>query len=146
MLMRTACLRSFVIAITILIAGFGVPGIGSSSGLAKDKSYKSRSVTVTASFYCPCSQCTDGDGKTSTGRSAYKDGIATFRSDVVATGTYIDLPNSTLGPNNNGSWIKVDDTGPARKDRDIDIRLQNHEQAKRHGVKKMTVRVWEEEQ
>jgi len=100
-----------------------------------------RWLTVEATHYCPCSKCTDGDGKTATNRSAYKDGIAVDKT-VIALGSHIDLPAGySLGPNANGSWVKVDDTGV--EGNRIDIRVQSHDEAKRLGRKKMRIRIWE---
>lgn len=110
-------------------------------GLSADGKWESRWMDVEATAYCPCSICTDGDGKTSTGRDAHKDGVAVDPA-VIPLGSRIDVPGITLGINGNGSWLLADDTGGKIKGTKIDIRFQDHATAKKHGKKKLRVRVW----
>jgi len=101
-------------------------------------------VKVTA--YCPCELCcgSNSDGKTATGRDAYLPGVASDPT-VIPLGSRIDIPGYTRGPNNNGSWILVDDTGSAIKGNHIDVRFRTHSEAlrwaARHGPK-LRIRVW----
>lgn len=111
------------------------------AGGKKDNSYY---LDVEATWYCPCSKCTDGDGITTAGTSAYKDGVATWPAQIPL-GSHVDLPNSTRGPNRNGSWVLVDDTGGAIKEGRIDIRLQSHHDALKKGRKMIRIRVWPKE-
>ena len=104
-------------------------------------SYRSEWKTMTVTAYCPCSVCTDGDGKTATGRDASKDGVAVDPS-VIPLGSHVDVPGVKLGPNGNGSWLLADDTGRLIKGDRLDVRFQSHEQAKKFGRKRIRVRVW----
>jgi 3D (Asp-Asp-Asp) domain-containing protein len=96
-----------------------------------------RLLRVTATAYCPCAICTDGDGKTATGRDASKRGVAVDPS-VIALGARLDIPGA-------GAWIKADDVGGAIKGNRIDYRDENwtHDQAKAWGRRVVVVRIWE---
>lgn len=92
-------------------------------------------MRVTATGYCPCAICTDGDGITATGRSALgTDGVAVDPS-VIGLGSRLDIPGY-------GAWVLADDTGRLVKGAKIDLRFQRHEIAKKFGVKILRIRVW----
>ena len=102
------------------------------------------SVKVTA--YCPCGICcgSNADGVTATGRDAALPGVA-VDPDVIPMGSRVDIPGYPRGPNNNGSWILVDDTGSAVEGAHIDVRFRSHTEALRWASKhgpKLTIRVW----
>lgn len=105
--------------------------------------WTARRVKVRATAYCPCSKCCGkhADGKTATGRDAYKAGIA-VDSSVIPLGSRVDIPGHNRGSNGNGSWILADDTGGAIKGRRIDVRFKTHKEALEWGVKNITIRVW----
>lgn len=96
---------------------------------------KARTMKVRATAYCPCRACTDGDGVTATGTSAFRVGVA-VDPEAIQLGARIDVPGI-------GSWIRCDDTGRAIKGNRIDIRMQDHEAAVAYGVRMLMVRVWE---
>lgn len=100
-------------------------------------------MTVVATAYCPCSICCGrfADGLTSTGRSAWKAGIAVDPS-VISLGSRLDIPGYTRGPNENGSWIIADDTGSSIVGHRIDVRFVTHNEALEWGRKEVIVRVW----
>lgn len=108
------------------------------------KSKKPRRVLVTVTGYCPCKICCGehADGKTSTGRSAWKAGVA-VDPEFIALGSHIDIPENIYkrGPNNNGSWIKADDVGGKIKGMQIDLRFLYHWKAKKVGRRKIWVRI-----
>ena len=111
------------------------------SGQSGEQEWESEYVEVEATAYCPCSKCTDGDGKTSTGRSAYRDGVA-VDPKRIRLGSRIDVPGIDKGCNGNGSWLPCDDTGRLIEGAKIDVRFQDHKEAKEWGRKKLKVRVW----
>lgn len=108
---------------------------------ASDKKWKCETREMEVTAYCPGACCCDGDGKTSTGRSAYKDGVAVDRN-IIPTTARLDIPGADTGPNGNGSWLPADDTGSDIVGDIIDLRLQSHRQAKEWGRKKLKVRIW----
>jgi 3D (Asp-Asp-Asp) domain-containing protein len=126
--MRTA----FVLLCLLLVPAVATP---------KEKA--ARYVTVVATGYCPCNRCTDGDGVTATGRSAWEPGVAVDPAVISTKDTYLDIPGYNRGPNGNGSWIKADDTGSAIVGHRIDLRFNTHDEAKKYGRKRIKVRVWE---
>ena len=98
-------------------------------------------VTVTA--YCPCKKCCGrfADGRTHTGRDAYKAGVAVDPT-VIPLGSRLDIPGYDRGPNGNGSWILADDTGSRVVGKRIDVRFKTHEEAIKWGVKRLKIRIW----
>jgi 3D (Asp-Asp-Asp) domain-containing protein len=92
--------------------------------------------TVEASAYCPCAICCGehADGKTATGRDASLPGVAVDPA-VIPLGSRLDVPGV-------GSWRLADDTGGAIKGEKIDVRMSNHEEAKKFGRRTLRVRVW----
>ena len=105
--------------------------------------YESKYLEVRAHGYCPCRVCCgkNADGKTATGRSAWRAGIA-VDPKVIPLGSYTDIPGYDRGPNDNGSWIKADDTGRLIKGRVIDVRFRTHAEALDWGTRKIRIRVW----
>ena len=96
--------------------------------------WESHTRTMRCTGYCPCSICTNGEGVTASGRSAYTDGVA-VDPDVVHLGARLDIPGY-------GSWKLADDTGRVIKGNRLDIRFQQHSDAQDFGVKYLQVRVW----
>jgi 3D (Asp-Asp-Asp) domain-containing protein len=94
-----------------------------------------RYITVKVTGYCPCSICTDGDGITATGTTAWRKGVAVdplyIRQDAR-----IDIPGY-------GNWVLADDVGGAIKKHHIDVRFVTHWEAKQWGTQWLRVRVWE---
>ena len=128
--------KRLILIISVLIFGL-VPFLLAQGGLTH------KWITVTATAYCPCNICCGkhADGKTATGRDAYKPGVA-VDPKVIRLGSHLDIPGYKRGPNNNGSWILADDTGSAIKGNKIDVRFKTHREAKEWGVKIITIRVW----
>ena len=92
--------------------------------------------TVTA--YCPCSKCTDGDGKTATGGDANLAGVAVDPA-VVPLGARLDIPGYG---EKRGWWTKADDTGGSITGKRLDVRFLTHGEAQAWGRKTIWVRVW----
>ena len=111
------------------------------SSIEQGRKWRSSWITVEATAYCPCAKCTDGDGKTSTGRDANLAGVAVDPS-VISHGSRLDIPGYTRGANRNGSWILADDVGNDITGNAIDVRMQSHKEAKKWGRKTIRVRVW----
>ena len=105
--------------------------------------YEHKWLYVEITAYCPKICCCGkfADGKTATGRSAWKAGVAVDPS-VIPLGAHIDIPGYNRGPNKNGSWIKADDVGGMIKGYKIDIRFRTHWEARQWGRKWRWVRVW----
>lgn len=95
-------------------------------------------MTVRATAYCPCSICTDGAGKTATGRDARRPGVAVDRS-IIPLGSHLDIPGY---PRGNGAWILADDVGGRVRGESIDLRMETHAEAEAWGVKTIRVRIW----
>lgn len=93
--------------------------------------YKVMRVTA----YCagPCSVC-QTTGVTSTGRSAYTDGVAVDPTEI-RHGSRLDIPGY-------GNWVKADDIGGAITTGKLDVRCQTHSEAKAFGTKYLRVRIW----
>lgn len=89
---------------------------------------------VRATAYCPGSCCSDGDGKTATGRSAYTTGVAVDRH-VIPMGARLDIPGY-------GNWVLADDVGGAIRGSRIDVRFRTHAEAVRWGTRWLDIRVW----
>ena len=98
-------------------------------------------MEVEATGYCPCASCTDGDGKTATGRNAWKPGVAVDPA-VIPLGSHVDVPGVRTGPNRNGSWLTADDVGGRIKGNKIDVRFTSHAEAREYGRKTIRIRVW----
>lgn len=98
-------------------------------------------LRVVCTAYCPCAMCTDGDGKTATGRDARLAGVAVDPA-VIPLGARLDIPGYSRGKGVNGSWIRADDVGGKIKGMAIDVRMETHEDAVLWGRKNLTVRVW----
>lgn len=98
-------------------------------------------LEVIATAYCPCAKCCGkgSPGITKTGRSAWLPGVAVDPL-CIPLGSHIDIPG--YNRNNNGSWVLCDDTGGKIKGNRIDVRFKTHEEAKRWGRQKITIRVW----
>jgi 3D (Asp-Asp-Asp) domain-containing protein len=113
------------IIVFILISAFGLT------------TERYRTITVTATAYCPCEICCGkwANGTTAIGRCATLPGIA-VDPKYIKLRSYIDVPGY-------GSWILADDTGSAIKGNKIDLRFNNHEEAKQWGVQRIKIRVWE---
>lgn len=102
-----------------------------------------REVWATVTAYCPCSRCCGrgSPGITSTGRSAWKPGIAAD-PQAITYGTRIDVPGYGLHV--------VDDTGGAMRRSwrvggrlHLDIRMNYHWQARDWGKRLLKVKVYE---
>jgi len=93
-------------------------------------------ITVKVTAYCPCPICCGkhSNGITATGTTAYKKGVAVDPT-FIPLGSRLDIPGY-------GNWIKADDTGGKIKENHIDIRFQNHQQAKTYGTKYLKIRIW----
>lgn len=98
-------------------------------------------LRVTATGYCPCVRCTDGDGLTATGRGAWRAGVA-VDPDVIPLGSHVDVPGVSVGPNGNGSWLLADDTGRLVRGAAVDVRFVSHREAREFGRRMVVVRVW----
>lgn len=97
-------------------------------------------IRVRVTAYCPCEKCCGkyADGKTATGRNAYKPGVA-VDPKVISLGSRLDIP----GYHN---WVLADDVGGAIKGKHVDVRLKNHKKAltwARSHQDYMTIRVWQ---
>jgi len=110
---------------------------------AGDKERKSFRHYVVATAYCPCEECCGehADGRTATGRDAYKAGVAVDPKHFPL-GTRFDIPGYERGPNGNGSWVLADDTGEDINGMKIDVRFRTHREAKKWGKKRIKIRVW----
>lgn len=103
-------------------------------------------IRVKVTAYCPCARCcgVHADGRTATGRNAYRAGVAVDPS-IISLGSRLDIPNYPRGPNGNGSWIIADDVGGAIDGHHIDVRFRGHYEALKWAGKYggyRTVRVW----
>lgn len=95
-------------------------------------------MKVTA--YCPCNKCCGqyADGKTSTGKDAWKPGVAADPK-LLPYGTKLNIPGVGILP--------VDDTGGAMRQSakkgicHIDVRFPDHREALNFGVKWLDVEV-----
>lgn len=128
--------RATAILVAVLLTLIG--------NVAYGVSRRSRVLTVRATAYCPCAICCGkyADGKTATGRSAFKPGVA-VDPQAIPLGAHLDIPGYTRGPNGNGSWIRADDTGRLIKGNRIDVRFRSHEEAVQWGTRTIRVRIWE---
>lgn len=106
------------------------------NSLGADDKWVQKRVEVVATSYCagPCCCGKFADGKTATGRDAKRMGVAVDPS-VIPLGARLDIPGY-------GNWKLADDVGGAIKGNRIDVRFQDHDEAKRWGVKRLTIRVW----
>ena len=130
----------------LLVVLLAIPLVGGSS------QYKSRWQDVLATAYCPCSSCTNGDGKTSRGRDASTPGVA-VDPNVIPYGSPLDIPGYVHPDRKHrkypGARILADDTGGAMRQAgkkgivQIDVRFQSHQVAKNWGRRWISVRIWE---
>jgi len=104
------------------------------------KNNKSFYMWVTATAYCPCAKCCGrgSPGITKTGRSAWTPGVA-IDPRYIPLGSHIDIPG--YNRSNNGSWVLCDDTGSKIKGARIDVRFDNHNEAKKWGRRSIKIRV-----
>lgn len=96
--------------------------------LAGSQAQAPRWTRVYATAYCPDCRVCDTGGRTATGRRASTDGVAVAarrRSRVAPLGSRIYLAGR--------GWLPVDDTGGGVGARQIDLRVQNHQEAVRWG-------------
>lgn len=120
---------------------FSVIGVlGSDILLSGEQKWKSKFVDVISTAYCPGSCCCGeyADGKTSTGRDAFKCGVA-VDPNFIELGSFLDIPGYKR---NNGIWIKADDIGGRVKNNHIDLRFKTHQEALDYGRKRIRIRVW----
>ena len=89
-------------------------------------------IKVTATAYCGCSYCTDGDGITATGTKATQGRTIAVDPSVIPYGTKVII---------NGNTYIAEDCGGAIKGKMIDIYFDSHEEAKQFGRQKLTVYV-----
>lgn len=81
-------------------------------------------ITVTATAYCPCEYCTDGDGITATGTQATAGRTIAVDPSVIPYGTEVII---------NGHTYIAEDCGAAIKGNCIDIYFNSHEEARQFG-------------
>lgn len=81
-------------------------------------------LTVTATAYCPCEYCTDGDGITATGTKATAGRTIAVDPSVIPYGTEVII---------NGHTYIAEDCGAAIKGNCIDIYFNSHEEARQFG-------------
>lgn len=101
----------------------------------------SKEILATVTAYCPCSICCGqfSDGKTSTGRDAFKTRGVAADPKVIPYGSVVKIPGY-------GSF-KVDDTGGAMRQATksgrvhIDLRFNSHKQALKFGRKNLVITV-----
>lgn len=108
---------------------------------AEDECPQTYTATALVTGYCPCRRCCGrfANGRTSTGTSAWKPGVAAD-PDILPYGTVVEVPGY-------GTHM-VDDTGIAmrrswrRRGRlHIDLRFTYHYQARNWGVRYLRVRI-----
>jgi 3D (Asp-Asp-Asp) domain-containing protein len=105
-----------------------------------EENWKSKRITVIATAYCLCIECcgkSKHDGKTASGGNAYQPGIA-VDPKLIPYGSRIDCPLYTRKP----TWAEADDCGGSIKKNRIDLRMENHEDAKKFGKQEITIRIW----
>lgn len=86
-------------------------------------------MEVTATAYCPCTYCTDGDGITATGTKATAGRTVAVDPDVIPYGSEITI---------NGHTYIAEDCGGAINGNDIDIFFDTHEEANLFGRQILT--------
>jgi len=100
-----------------------------------------RVIRMMVTAYCPCRICCgkDADGKTSTGKDAFKTLGVAAEPKLLPYGTKLEIP---------GVGVRVvDDTGGAmRQDAEkgiyhIDLRFPNHKEARKFGVRWLDVKI-----
>jgi len=102
------------------------------------KDWKPRKIKVKATAYCTCSICCGKWSKhktTAFGRDANKHGVA-VDPKVIRKLSNLTVPGYQ-------DWTVADDTGRLIKGNRIDIRLKDHQEAKKFGVRWLTITVWE---
>lgn len=116
--------------ITLFMLMFTSTTMGSSVG------WKSKRIEVRVTAYCPCKICcgNHANGKTATGRDAYKNGVAVDPT-IIPLGSRLDIPGY-------GNWQLADDVGGAIKNNHIDVRFKTHKEALKWGTKTIKIRVW----
>ena len=86
-------------------------------------------MTVTATAYCPCLRCTDGDGLTATNTKATAGRTIAVDPRKIPYGTEVII---------NGNTYIAEDCGGAIKENRIDIYFDTHEEALQFGIQKLT--------
>jgi 3D (Asp-Asp-Asp) domain-containing protein len=98
---------------------------------------KYKIIRVKCYSYCPCSRCTPGSGKTSTGGNAWQPGIA-VDPRVIPLGSTIEVPGYERA-----TQAFADDTGRDIKGYTIDVRMTYHWQARQWGVQYLDIKVYQ---
>ena len=101
----------------------------------------STAKTMKVTAYCPCKKCCGNcaDGKTSTGRNAWKTLGVAADPKLLSYGTKLDIPGVGIR--------KVDDTGGAMRQSakngiyHIDVRFHSHQEALNFGVRQLDVEI-----
>lgn len=102
------------------------------------KEWTPRKIRVKATAYCTCTICCGkwSEHKTTAfGRDANNHGVA-VDPKVIRKLSPLTVPGYQ-------DWTVADDTGRLIRGNRIDIRLKDHQEAKKFGVKWLTITVWE---
>jgi 3D (Asp-Asp-Asp) domain-containing protein len=96
-----------------------------------------RSIRMRVTAYCPCSRCCGrrARGITASGRSAWGTEGAAADWGLLRPGTKIEVPGYSGGP------VEVDDRGGKIFGNRLDVRFQEHWEARQWGVQYLTVKV-----
>ena len=82
-------------------------------------------MTLTATAYCPCTYCTDGDGITATGTKATAGRTIAVDPRVIPYGSKVII---------NGNTYIAEDCGGAIKSNKVDIFFDTHQEARVWGI------------
>lgn len=86
-------------------------------------------MTVTATAYCACTYCTDGDGITATGTQATAGRTIAVDPSIIPYGTEVII---------NGNTYIAEDCGAAIKGNKVDIYFDTHAEALQFGRQTLT--------
>lgn len=134
-------MRKFVIILFVVNVLFGISEIAKSN---EKKKYRMVEMYVKTTAYCPCKKCcgVHANGITSTGKNAWKRGIA-VDPRIIPYGAKIEVKGyGTHFADDTGGAIK---TKRGEKTIKLDLRFKTHREALNWGVQYMKVYVWIEE-